>query len=251
MKPSKISELLEIINRTANNTDFSKPAKLEIDLFMQQLRDLYATLDEMRNAPAQSETVPEVKVAKRSFNPNQNILLNEPEEKPIVTEVVIKQPEVVVPEIKQVEPPPVVEKVSPIVKEEPAIVKRTEVVQEVKVTEVKQTPLSKTSINESVQTVASINEKLKVASQEVHRKLSTKPLKDLIDLNKKFTLLNELFKGNSEAYSAAIHHIDSLSSVDEAENFIKSELASNYFWDESSQSARMFMKLVKQKFGVE
>ena len=42
MKPTKISELLENINRLTNKGDFNALSKLEIDLLMQQLRDLYA-----------------------------------------------------------------------------------------------------------------------------------------------------------------------------------------------------------------
>ncbi len=210
MKPSKISELLEKINRLAADTDLSKLSQLEIDLLKQHLRDLYAEVDATRN------TVNQATNNRRTINPNENVLLNE--------SVVKKEP---------MEKEPMV--TAPIKREK---------------TEAKEV-IAKSSINESVQNVSSLNEKVKAPVKEVHKKLSTKPLKDLIDLNKKFILLNELFKGNAESFSAAIHHIDSAEDFATAEAFIKTELHTNYFWDESSQSVRMFMKLVKQKFGAE
>ena len=85
----------------------------------------------------------------------------------------------------------------------------------------------------------------------MHKKLASKPLKELIDLNKRFVLLSELFKGNSEAYAAAISHIDTLPDYETAVSFINSQLVTNYFWDETKQSTRMFTKLVKLKYGVE
>jgi len=108
------------------------------------------------------------------------------------------------------------------------------------------------AINDNIKPSGSLNEKLKTSSvTEVHKKLASKPLKELIDLNKKFVLLNELFKGNTEAYSAAIAHIDSLNDHESAQSFINTQLISNYAWDDSKQSTRMFYKLVRMKFGLE
>ena len=229
MKPSKISELLEKVNRLATADNLSL---LEIDLLKQHLRDLYDVVSDMsitddNTSNGKQEVKPAVTVTKRTLNPNQNILLNE--------EPVVKKEKALLEATPTIVEPVKQKKEEPVVKAE---VKQKETV-------------SKSSINESVESVSSLNEKVKTGSKEVHRKLSTKPLKDLIDLNKKFILLNELFKGNSEAFSAAIHQIDSVADYAEAEAFIKAELHTNYFWDESSQSVRMFMKLVKQKFGEE
>jgi len=232
MKPSKISELLEKVNHIAAEGDFSKLNKIEIDLLMQHLRDLYAELDSARNGNVQiqitdiSNLQTEPLTNKRILNPNERVLINEPvTKKQAVTESLN----------------------STKIEAEKEVATKTVVNAEVKQKET----VSKSSINESTRTAASLNEKLKTEAKEVHKKLSTKPLKDLIDLNKKFILLNELFKGNSEAFSAAIHHIDSVADYDAAETFVNTELSTNYFWDESSQSVRMFKKLVKQKFGVE
>ncbi len=111
---------------------------------------------------------------------------------------------------------------------------------------------TKDSINEKISSSGSLNEKLKTNNKkEIHKHLSTKPLKELIDMNKRFVLVNELFNGNSDSFSQAVQHIDSVENYEDAKTYVQTELLSKYQWDEASQSVRMFLKLVKQKFGEE
>ena len=145
---------------------------------------------------------------------------------------------------------PVKKEEAVIAKEETVVAAKAEVKVEPKVE--RKVQIASSSINENIKAGGSLNEKLKTSSTaELHKKHSSKPLKELIDLNKKFVLLNELFKSNTEAYTAAIAHIDTLPDYEAAQNFISTQLVANYFWDESKQSTRMFTKLVKMKFGVE
>lgn len=114
------------------------------------------------------------------------------------------------------------------------------------------TMATKDSINEKISSSGSLNEKLKTSSKkEIHKHLSTKPLKELIDMNKRFVLVNELFKGESDSFSQAVQHIDSVENYEDAKAYLQTELLRKYQWDEASQSVRMFFKLVKQKFGEE
>jgi hypothetical protein len=239
MKPSKISDLLDKINKAFENPAFPAISKIERDLLMQHIRSLYDELDTLvvsNNTEAISTGKREVvndatAVIKRPvIRPNDNLLINE--DAPIH---------------KIVEP---VKKAEAVVIQEEKVVAKTEVKVEPKIEKKAQSGSS--SINESIKSGGSLNEKLKTSSiVEIHKKLGIKPLKELIDLNKKFVLLNELFKGNTEAYTSAITHIDSLPDYGAAETFISTQLAANYFWDETKQSTRMFTKLVKMKFGVE
>ena len=233
MKPAKIFDLSEKINQALKNPDFPNLAKIEYDLLLQNIRAFYEEAILLQNAPANELTKqagntglqsgPEIPVAKKTLHSNKSLLLDEP---------AIEKLEV------------------PTVKEKPAVTK-----QEVTLARPVNSAMKNdktATINDSATLSGSLNEKLKTSSAtEVHKKLATKPLKDLIDLNKRFVLLNELFKSNAEAFSAAIAHIDSLEDYSTALTFIQSQLVSNYFWDESSQSARLFMKLVRQKFGQE
>lgn len=242
MKSPKISDLLNKINKTIENPAFPAISKIERDLLMQHVRNLYDELDTLGlsigtepevESTIKNETVTNSSnlIRKPVFRPNEDLLMKE--------EVQVN---------KVAEPVKKVEAV--VAKEEKIVTAKAEIKVEPKVE--KTIKSASSSINESIKSGGSLNEKLKTSSTiEIHKKLSSKPLKELIDLNKKFVLLNELFKGNADAYTAAIAHIDSLEDYDAAQSFINTQLVANYFWDENKQSTRMFTRLVKMKFGVE
>lgn len=220
MKGSKIPELLEKINRTAKDADFARLSKLDYDLLMQHLRDLYEAIDNARNNNEEEEVIVTVQpVRKKLLNPNEGILLTNdvtppaPEvktEQPVVQKTVIPTP--IVTEVKQQQPvvEPIAEKA--VIKEPviPVIEKKPEPVVKAG------TPV--TSINEKIQGSTSLNDKLKAGTAEIHRRLSVRPLKDLIDLNKRFVTTNELFKGNADAMAAAVQFIDSVQDIDRRRN---------------------------------
>jgi hypothetical protein len=228
MNPSKISDLLNKISKAIEHPDFPAVSKLECDLLKQHLRNLYDEVDALCDEPqTQKEPVAETLSKRPVIRPNDNLLMKE---EPVVKKAVEPVKEEVITE-------------KPVAK---LIIKKAEPVVE------KNAQTISGSINENIKSTGSLNEKLKTSSAvEMHKKLATKPLKELIDLNKKFVLLNELFKGNTEAYTAAITHIDTLADHETAQTFITTQLITNYAWDESKQSTRMFLKLVKMKFGVE
>jgi len=207
---SKVSDLLDKINRLANPAAITEFSPLELDLLKQYLRDLYQELDSMKNGKRAENIKAEVI---ETIQP-QPVLIGE------------KQKEVIVmPKV-----------------EEPVVVKA----------ETKVKPTVKSTINEIVQSTESLNSKLKATTaKEVHHKLSTKPLKELIDLNKRFVVVNELFKGNSDAFAQAVQDIDSAENYNSAESIIRKQFADVHQWDESSETVKLFFKLVKQKFGAQ
>jgi hypothetical protein len=238
MKASKISDLLGKINRAIENPAFPLVSKIELDLLKQHVRDFYEEIETVTDAtsslqPVITETTKKQTEPDSAFttkrptiHANDGMLLNE---QPVVT--------------KTTEP----------VKQEIIITaKETPVIDTPEVKAPKTIPAVASSINESIKSGGSLNEKLKATSAvEMHKKLASKPLKELIDLNKRFVLLSELFKGNTDAYTSAIAHIDTLPDYESAQSFISTQLVSNFYWDETKQSTRMFTKLVKMKFGIE
>jgi DNA-binding HxlR family transcriptional regulator len=235
MTPSKISDLIEKIGRTFKNTDLQNLPQIEHDMLMQHLRDLYEELYLLRN---------EQKVA-----PAHDLNKNTAESKNIETEVLPLKTTFLSNALLLLNEVQPTKKETSGFKEEKNATSPPEV--STKPVEKSEKKSSASSINDNIKTTGSLNEKLKTgASNEVHKKLSSRPLKDLIDLNNRFVLLTELFKGNAEAFSAAIHHIDTLENYEKANSFVQSQLAANYYWDQSAQSTRLFMKLVKQKFGI-
>lgn len=213
---SKISDLLNKINRLTCSASFPRVSKLEFDLLMEHVRNLYDELDLLRNLRSENRVTAEV-------------------DEPLQSEDILPESIKLIGKINL--PKEKMEDVIVVKKEEPVAIKTDDKVKAV----------SKSSINEVIQSTVSLNSKLKPkSSQEVQHKLSTKPLKELINLNKRFIFINKLFNGNTDAFTKAVHQIDSLNDFTSAESFIRS-----YHWDEPSETVNLFMEMVKQRFGVE
>lgn len=107
----------------------------------------------------------------------------------------------------------------------------------------------KSSLNESTTSEYGLNEKLKTATSELHQMIGAKSLKQLIDFNKRFAIVNELFHGDNAAFSVAIQQIDEMPDFSTANDYVNNHLIPDFKWDAQSQSCKLFMKLLRQKFG--
>lgn len=213
---AKTLKLLDKINRIAGGCDLDSLSKLEYDLLLQYVRDFYEAISDYNTDLPVNESE---SVKQHYYNEDTQ-----------ATSTLM---------------PPAKMDV-----EEYYIVANTEskVNQDVKPDEVKKIPC----ISDLESHGGSLNDKLKSTSaNEIHKKLSSKPLKELVDLNKKFVIVNELFNGDQEAFAATVKAIDSYTDFNSAQSFVQSSVAEKYGWDESVQSVRMFNKLIRQKFGVE
>jgi len=79
---------------------------------------------------------------------------------------------------------------------------------------------------------------------------SYKNLSSLIDLNKQHVFTQELFKGDTTAYTNAIKYINETTTVEQALEYIDTQLIPQYQWDRAAQSTKLLDKLVRQKFGL-
>lgn len=210
---SNVSELLNKINRLAGLTGFSK---LEKDLLKQYLRELYEAIDSV-----------DVK-----------------EEEPV-----LEQPVVEVKKEEAIQPEVLIATVSPVVEPEKEVKPRVK--EEVKPVTDSVLSSVKVSINEVVKPGASLNERVKGAGKEIYEHISTKPMKDMIDLNRRFVFVKDLFGGDSDAMAKAVAHIDSLEDYDAAFDYCSQVISVSNKWDEKAQPVKLFYKLVKQKFGEE
>ncbi len=209
---SKVSELLEKINRLAGSPAFPQVSDLEFDLLLHHLRELYNELNSLKDSSLGIVHPAEVD------NKNTD------------TEVT----------------PPIVAEEKKISFTETKLTRKSEA----NIPQTGATPISKKTINEVILSSESLHTKLAGSpSKEVHQKLSSKPLKDLLDLNKRFVVINELFNGNKDAFSAAVHRIDSSVDYVSADLYIRAELMTAYAWNETSPAVALFLNLVKQKFG--
>lgn len=248
---SNVSELLEKISHLLKWSNTKPLSKLEHDLVLQYIRDLYEQVDALKtgaDTPVKQQPVvhkhtqPEELIAKKA----------EPNEHVIVVNDVKPEPQVIQPQVNIA--PSVVNKESePVIKKEVEEVRPEPVAETINAVMEVNTPVSKaTSLNEKIKSTGSLNEKVKSAGTEVHKRItSSRNLKDLIDLNRRFVFVSELFKGNGEAFSKAVTQIDEMKDYQSAESYLKNDLILGYGWIETDQSAKLFRKLVKQKFGVE
>ncbi len=218
---SNVSELVEKINAIASGGNLTGLSRIELDLLQQYLRSLYEEVENAKSRPAHNitppvkqEVAPEAEVEQESIQPELLIAaVNEPKEENVV-----------------ITKAPLKEEVTRPVKEEKPI---------------------KGALNEVIKSGGGLNEKLKTTSKEIHRSLSHKPMKDLVDLNKRIVFVNELFNGDIDAFNTAVGNIDRVEDFEGAQQYIREQLMEKYKWNETAQSTRLFLKLTRQRFGVE
>lgn len=297
-----VLELLEKINRTANRLGGAELSKLEYDLLMQQVRNLYDELDTLRHAKANvaNLTVQQVEqqaVAARVEPIQTEIPVAPPVQQiqpvvqqtvaPVTTPVVEEEPVAVAQTVVTPVQKPIIEFIQEpvaevqhapiqqqpiaeepvIARQEPVVVKQQPVVEQkpvyhepVAVLEdepvlITHNPITDTventvPINERIKSSTDLNERWRNATTEIHQRFAMKPLKDMLDLNRRIAFVNDLFKGNSEELNKAVQTIDAATDYEVAKAYVNS-LARTWNWYESSQSAKLFVKLVKQRFGQE
>jgi hypothetical protein len=224
------TQLLDEISKTLNGTPLSD---IERDITLQQIQQLYSLVKN------HAETIVPVQKAAT-------------QEIPVVKQVAIIEP----PAINK--PKPMLQSIS--LSDDDSVVASTE------------TTIEEQDPYENISKAANPNAKLKTASlnegfgkedKSLNERLSSekkaalnddhatrRDLKSLIDLNKQFVFTNELFGGNSNSFMSAVNRIDNCATIQEAFEYIKTDIIPIFEWDSTQQSTKLFDKLVRQKFGV-
>jgi len=75
-------------------------------------------------------------------------------------------------------------------------------------------------------------------------------LREAISINQRFSFINELFNGENMEYHAAIQHLDSLPTAEQARAYVTSDLASRYDWNNNRKEEHVnkLLKLIERKF---
>ncbi len=68
-------------------------------------------------------------------------------------------------------------------------------------------------------------------------------------LNDRIGFVKDLFDGSQEDFNRVVSQLNTLSSLEEANDFIQTHIASEYRWEEKEETAARFMAAVEQKFG--
>ena len=73
-------------------------------------------------------------------------------------------------------------------------------------------------------------------------------LREAISINQRFSFINELFSGENMDYHAAIQHLDSLSTPDQARAYVSNDLSQRYDWSRKEEHVNKLLKLIERKF---
>ncbi len=73
-------------------------------------------------------------------------------------------------------------------------------------------------------------------------------LREAISINQRFSFINELFGGENMDYHAAIQHLDSLTTADQARAYVTSDLSQRYDWSRKEEHVSKLLKLIERKF---
>ena len=248
------------------NSQFAKAERLtelDIDLLRRYTVDLYDAMHQLTPGQTQPPVVtvpptpkvqPVVQEEKKEVPPT--IVANEP--KAESTPLPEKQEIPVVEEPQPVEPVVVEEPIAvetpdepePQV-EEPVAETAPQPVDEVEETPTPTPPPAPKAAEEEETKETSLNDLLqKTEGNDLVSKLQQTPIHDLkkaISINKKFEFINQLFKGDHEAYTKSVHYINGLSTGNEATSFFNS-LRKQYVWNDEDKLFLEFADLVRRRF---
>ena len=73
-------------------------------------------------------------------------------------------------------------------------------------------------------------------------------LREAISINQRFSFINELFNGENMDYHAAIQHLDSLPTAEQARTYVTSDLSQRYDWSRKDEHVNKLLKLIERKF---
>lgn len=92
--------------------------------------------------------------------------------------------------------------------------------------------------------------KFTATSKGLNDNVTEGDLKKLIDFNRQFVFIQELFGNDPKAYMEAINRLNAMQTIDEAVLYINQELVTKYNWNKDLQSLKLFDKIIRQKFGI-
>ncbi len=88
-------------------------------------------------------------------------------------------------------------------------------------------------------------------SKELSDKLGETPIDDMrkgMGLNERILLMNELFDGDQRGFEDTINTVNSMTSFEEAKNYLLSTVAPKYNWAAKEKRAKAFAKVVRRRF---
>jgi hypothetical protein len=245
-----VKEKIKILNTIVQKIEKDGYSRIEKDIILQELRDIYLLVDNLENSP----TVVTETVNKMPENP---ILIEKQEEQIQIEE---KHESVV----EFVDDSPIEEEVQEPVVVAETVIEKPEVTQETpieKTQERKPVPqqqnLFATNNSNGVKTIGeqlgqnktSLNERLSSTNtpNDVASKIGQKPINDIkaaIGIGDRFLYIRELFNGNNDDFEQTIQHLNSFTNFNQAQEYLNN----NYAWDNNQETVANFINVVKRRY---
>lgn len=249
-----IQEIVSRINENSRLLTNGRISEIERDILLEDLRSLYllakgsvpvtqAIIEQPKATPV--ETKPVVPIYEEI---SEVIHIPVVEHKPVAEFVIEQKPAMIETPVEI--PEPAVDKKEPVQLTMQITPDPPRIQEFVQKEEVKAKPAA--SLNDVYAgEERSLNERLSGDKRPaLNDRAGLKDLKSMIDFNKQYVLTNELFKGDGQAFQTAISRINEAPTIEAAFEYIKTDLLPKYKWSGEMQSARLFDKLVRQKFGL-
>lgn len=95
-----------------------------------------------------------------------------------------------------------------------------------------------------------LNERFQPQSKGLNERVAQGDLKKLIDFNRQFVFIQELFQNDAISYMKTIERINETEKIEDAILYLNNEIIHKYKWKPEQESVKLFEKIVRQKFGV-
>jgi hypothetical protein len=236
MNRSKVNERLQMLLNAVQSEANITISEIEKDILLDELRRLYSELK--GNHPLVSPAMITHQEVKSPVIENiPQTVVDE-----IVEEVVLPEEETTF-QTQQVE-----------IREEPIPTTAPTATPRITTTEVTTELTVKKKVTASIneQFTGSISELNRMHTKQVRELNATitpKDFKELIDLNKRFVIINTFFRGDADKFKSAIELINTSESLQQASAELCRITDGAYDPDSSSTENKMLTKLLKQKFG--
>lgn len=95
-----------------------------------------------------------------------------------------------------------------------------------------------------------LNERFQPQSKGLNERVVQGDLKKLIDFNRQFVFIQELFQNDAISYMKTIERINETEKIEDAILYLNNEIIHKYKWKPEQESVKLFEKIVRQKFGA-
>lgn len=242
-----LNQIKEVENKTLSLQNNGEIKKIEMDLLLQRVRELYDQLLSLSQDSRADQTIStsrkqtETESKQPEYEPEQQATAEEKQPTSNAGAQTANNSADSIPEEKSTKEEPEEEPHTPV-QEADIQTEKTR-----NVSDKQESPEIVADRFQNTKTFMHDNLVKKQAKSDVSSKMQSKPIHDLnkaIGVNDKFLFVRELFEGNRDRYHEALQIINEIPTYEEAETYI----SESFDWNWEKPEVKKFMDLVKRKF---